>query len=456
MAKKTPPHSAKTKASAKKPAKKVAAKKAPVKKAAAKKKAPTKKATVKKPAAKKPVKKAPAKKAAPKKTTANKAPVKKTAAKKPTTKKIIKKAPQKKVAPKKTTAKKIAAKNTVKKTSAKKPAVKKTAVKKAPAKSKATKSAGKKPAPIKSVKKTTTKKSPTKKPAAVKKAPAKTAAAKKAPATKKVAAKKAPAKAVAEPTAAPVKKIDARAILKSRILSKTKKPAKASISIAFSLDEVKEIAKTTKTKEKASAKKKAAKVADQTAAIEATLAAVKPMNVAAASLADILGFNPAASTKKPTYDDPADIPAKYRKYFKLLLELRAHLTGQIDQHSEDTLKRSAKDDAGDLSSYGQHMADAGTDTFDRDFALSMVANEQEALSEIEAAITCIKNGSYGLDEVTGIPIDKDRLAVVPFTRYSLATQKDLERNRHRVRTQAGLGGEMGEAAAAMADTSYDD
>jgi hypothetical protein len=45
---------------------------------------------------------------------------------------------------------------------------------------------------------------------------------------------------------------------------------------------------------------------------------------------------------------------------------------------------------------------------------------------------------------------------IPFTRYTAATQKDLERNRHRVRTQAGLGGEMGEAAAAMADSSSDD
>lgn len=376
MAKKTPPHSVKKKAAAKKPTKKTAAKKTPAKKPAAPKKAPAKKS-----------------------------PTKKTAAKK-TVKKVVK-------------------------------------------------PAGKSPATKKSVKKTTTKKSPATKKTAATKAPAKKAVAKKevaakAPATKKAAAKKAPA------AAAPAKTVDARAALKSRVLSKSKKLPKASKSIAFSLDEVKEIAKTTKTKEKASAKKKAAKAADKSAEIEAQLAAAKPAKVAAASLADILGFNPAGTKKKSAYDDPADIPAKYRKYFKLLLELRSHLTGQIDQHSEDTLKRSSKDDAGDLSSYGQHMADAGTDTFDRDFALSLVANEQEALAEIEAAVTRIKNGTYGVDEATGEAIDKDRLMAIPFTRYTAATQKDLERNRHRVRTQAGLGGEMGEAAAAMAESSSDD
>ena len=420
MAKKTPSRSAKKKAPAKKPTKKTVAKKAPAKKTAAKKKEPAKKAPAKK-AVKKTVKKA----------------VKKAAPKKAAVKKMVKKTATKK------TAKKVAPK-------------KKTAVKKAPAKKKAAKPAGKKPATKKSVKKTTTKKSPaTKKTAAVKapakKAAPKKAAAKKAPA-KKVVAKKAAAKA----EAAPAKKVDARAALKSRVLGKSKKLPKATKSIAFSLDEVKEIAKTTKTKEKASAKKKAAKAADKTAEIEAQLAAAKPAKVGAASLADILGFNPAGSKKKSAYDDPADVSPKYRKYFKLLLELRSHLTGQIDQHSEDTLKRSSKDDAGDLSSYGQHMADAGTDTFDRDFALSLVANEQEALAEIEAAVTRIKKGTYGLDEATGEPIDKDRLMAIPFTRYTAATQKDLERNRHRVRTQAGLGGEMGEAAAAMADSSSDD
>jgi RNA polymerase-binding transcription factor DksA len=194
------------------------------------------------------------------------------------------------------------------------------------------------------------------------------------------------------------------------------------------------------------AKKKAAKAKDQAAAIEAQLKATKPSKVAAASLADILGFNPAGK-KKSVYDDPASVPAKWRKYFKLLIELRTHLTGQIDQHSEETLKRSSKDDAGDLSSYGQHMADAGTDTFDRDFALSLVANEQEALAEIEAAINRIKNGSYGICESTGETIDKDRLTAVPFTRYSAAALKEIERNHHRVRTQAGLGAEAGDTVA---------
>ena len=246
-------------------------------------------------------------------------------------------------------------------------------------------------------------------------------------------------------------KLKGRDALRSRILGK----AKSSKSISFSLDEVKAIAKSTRAKkDEETTVKKTTKIVDKTAEIEAKLAAAKPAIVGAASLADILGFNPTAGAK-PIYNDPKLVPEKYRRYFKLLIELRTHLTGQIDQHSEETLKRSSKDDAGDLSSYGQHMADAGTDTFDRDFALSLVANEQEALSEIEASITRIHKGTYGVCEITGKPIDKERLLAVPFTRYSAEAQKELERNRHRVRTQAGLLID-GDDAAPMRDPSNDD
>ena len=99
------------------------------------------------------------------------------------------------------------------------------------------------------------------------------------------------------------------------------------------------------------------------------------------------------------------------------------------------------------------MADAGTDTFDRDFALSMVASEQEALSQIDAALKRIHAGTYGICEITQKPIAKDRLLAVPFTRYTAQAQKDLERNRHRSRTQAGLFGELGEEGGKIMEDS---
>jgi RNA polymerase-binding transcription factor DksA len=222
----------------------------------------------------------------------------------------------------------------------------------------------------------------------------------------------------------------------------------ASKPIAFSLDEVRAIAKTVTAKAESTAK--SAKVAVKpSAALHAALERpVKPNHIKAASLSDILGFNP-KRVKAADVIEEKNVPEKFKRYHKLLIDLRKHLTEGIERHSEETLKRSVKDDAGDLSSYGQHMADAGTDTFDRDFALSLVSNEQEALSEIEAAIKRIRDGTYGICEITGKPISKERLLAVPFTRYSADAQKQIERNRHHSRTQAGLFGESGEEGGAI-------
>jgi RNA polymerase-binding transcription factor DksA len=214
--------------------------------------------------------------------------------------------------------------------------------------------------------------------------------------------------------------------------------------IAFSLDEVRAIAKTVSAKAESSAK--ATKVAAKPSAAALTAALekpAKPNHIKAASLADILGFNP-KRTKAAEAIEARDVPEKFKRYHKLLMDMRKHLTEGIERHSEETLKRSVKDDAGDLSAYGQHMADAGTDTFDRDFALSLVSSEQEALSEIDAAIKRIRDGTYGICEITAKPISKERLLAVPFTRYSAEAQKQIERNRHHSRTQAGLFGESGE------------
>lgn len=155
----------------------------------------------------------------------------------------------------------------------------------------------------------------------------------------------------------------------------------------------------------------------------------------AASLADILGFNP-KEIKQPINLEESKVPNDLLKPYKALVALRERVLDGLALHSKDTLKRSSKEDSGDLSGYGQHMADAGTDTFDRDFALSLLSSEQDALFEIEEAIQRIINGKYGVCEITGVPISKERLKAVPFTRYSLEGQKQLETSQ-RVNKERG-------------------
>jgi RNA polymerase-binding transcription factor DksA len=304
---------------------------------------------------------------------------------------------------------------------------------------KPTKPAKKSAAPVSKTKAAPAK--PVKKPA-----PGKTPVAKSKP-VPPAPIKSQPKSSASDKSPPPMEKPSKKTALRDSIL----KRKVASKPIAFSLDEVRAIAKTAAVKAETAKEAKAAakpSTAKQLLAVEKA----KPTHVKAASLADILGFNPKKAKSIEAVSE-ADVPEKFKRYYKLLIDLRSHLTAGIELHSEETLKRSSKDDAGDLSSYGQHMADAGTDTFDRDFALSLVSSEQEALGEIDAAIKRIKDGTYGICEINQTPIAKERLLAVPFTRYSAEAQKELERNRHRSRSQAGILGELGEDGGGARDDS---
>ncbi len=285
-------------------------------------------------------------------------------------------------------------------------------------------------------------------PAPVAKAATAKAPAKAAPVPVKAAKAPAPVSPPVPLIAKPVPPLKGKDAVRARILAQRAKPAKPA---SFSLDEVLAIARTVKVAAESAPVAPVALIATKsgkTAPLPPeALKPVAPTKVKAASLADILGFNPKARASHAENEEAA-IPEKFKRYYKLLIELRNHVTGQVDQHSEETLKRSAKEDSGDLSSYG---TDGGTDSFDRDFALSLVANEQEALAEIEAAIQRIKSGNYGVCEHTQQPIPKERLVAVPFTRYTAAAMKEIEKTRYKVRGQSGILGEGEEGGPKMED-----
>jgi RNA polymerase-binding transcription factor DksA len=76
---------------------------------------------------------------------------------------------------------------------------------------------------------------------------------------------------------------------------------------------------------------------------------------------------------------------------------------------------------------GTHLADAGTDSYDRDFALGMLSSEQDAVYEIEEALSRIQAGTYGRCELTGKPIEPARLEAIPWTRFNAGAERQLER-----------------------------
>ena len=117
--------------------------------------------------------------------------------------------------------------------------------------------------------------------------------------------------------------------------------------------------------------------------------------------------------------DPKRVKAEWQKYCQRLMELREQLHRQMNG--------LAKESAQELPGYSLHMADSGTDNFDRDFALSLLSSDQDAVYEIEEALKRIEKKTYGVCELTGKTIPKARLEAIPWTRFTVEAQAQLER-----------------------------
>ncbi len=192
-------------------------------------------------------------------------------------------------------------------------------------------------------------------------------------ATKKIA-KKAPAKKKAAKKA-PAKKAAAK-----------KTPAK------------KATAKKTPTKKKTATKKTAKKVQEKTA-----------------STIVVSGGSPlSGKIARNKYFKVKDL----REQLKRLLLLRERVSGEISSISLNSLSPTDRDPS---------LSDQGTDTFDREFALNQLSSEQDVLFEIDEAIRRLENGTYGICEISGEPINIERLQALPYVRYTISTQSELEK-----------------------------
>jgi RNA polymerase-binding transcription factor DksA len=118
--------------------------------------------------------------------------------------------------------------------------------------------------------------------------------------------------------------------------------------------------------------------------------------------------------------DLKKVKREWQKYCLNLLELREQLTKQMNGLAEES--------AQEMAGYSLHMADSGTDNFDRDFALSLLSSDQDAVYEIEEALKRIERKTYGVCELTGKVIPKARLEAIPWTRFTVEAQAQLERD----------------------------
>jgi|SRR6188508_2745181 len=128
------------------------------------------------------------------------------------------------------------------------------------------------------------------------------------------------------------------------------------------------------------------------------------------------------AVKRPlTQKEQADLKAR-------LLQERAELEAQQKELEESTFADSQAESSGDLTG-DEEYADAGSATFERELDLSLVNNVVDLVERIDKALAKIDEGTYGLCDRCGRPIEKARLRALPYANLCLADKQAEERVR---------------------------
>ena len=259
--------------------------------------------------------------------------------------------------------------------------------------------------------------------------------AKKSPAKKvttKAPAKKAPVKKVAKKVSKPISKQASKQVAKPLKKAVTKKPAPkkpAAKAKAAPKKALKKISKPAAKKVSKPVVKKApaAKKAPVKAPVKAPSKAKAPtkgskLNVDVSDNHRVLAQQ---FVTKPVVNKNLKLTPFLTKQRQRLLELKDTLLDAMRGVARDNLHAGSE-----TSAFGMHQADAGSDAYDRDFALSMLSKEQGSLYEIDEALKRIDDNSYGVCDLCEKPIKHDRLEALPFTRYTVDCQAELEKRQH--------------------------
>jgi DnaK suppressor protein len=155
---------------------------------------------------------------------------------------------------------------------------------------------------------------------------------------------------------------------------------------------------------------------------------------------------PSAKSRRQSTESPAILLGLNNREKKLdpfmrqqkqkLLQLRDAMVDSMAGVAQGTLRSRAE--GSEASAFGMHQADAGSDAYDRDFALSLLSQEQDALYEIDEALKRIELGTYGKCEMSGKPIPRARLEAIPFARFTVECQSQLEKQNRASRVRQSV------------------
>lgn len=120
-------------------------------------------------------------------------------------------------------------------------------------------------------------------------------------------------------------------------------------------------------------------------------------------------------------------PDEVESFRHQLQNLSARLRGDLEQMTDEALRRNGAESSGNLSNVPLHMADVGTENYDQEFTLGLIENEQLTLEQIQDAMIRINSGSYGKCVECEEMIGKERLKAIPYTPYCIECARAMEK-----------------------------
>ena len=118
-----------------------------------------------------------------------------------------------------------------------------------------------------------------------------------------------------------------------------------------------------------------------------------------------------------------------RETARQLLETERMRAEAIRDAQQRYLEQPGDEVLDEVSGIDQHQADSGTDTYEREQALTIVRLEQERMDDIDLALSKVALARYGRCETCGTAIPDDRLLARPAARFCEPHQRDWELHR---------------------------
>ena len=121
-------------------------------------------------------------------------------------------------------------------------------------------------------------------------------------------------------------------------------------------------------------------------------------------------------------------PVRIDEFMRLLTEERKRLRDELSEMEEHQVKNEEKPIA-DVAGYDDDLVDVATETFEREKELALESSVQGMLEMVEGALQKIREGTYGICEGCGNPIDGNRLRAIPYARLCIRCKEKEERTR---------------------------